>query len=211
MSSDHTQDTSKPIPTNHIITKMVVAILASVILIATLIPFIGSFLGFNFSANSIQDQVKRLEHQFRSNQNDSRSLSELKRIARTHTSYGKCRALFALGSLSRLDKSCVDEIRLALHSGDPFVRDCAAQNLWNIGRTAEPATQDLATALRRYPNERTALFCAMSLREIGRSADFILDAIYECANHRDCYDPKYMRQVYLDLSGREMPAIQLEP
>ena len=114
-------------------------------------------------------------------------------------------------TLSQMKKSCIDDIRFALHSGDPFVRDCAAQNLWNLGRTAEPAAHDLAAALRRCPNERTALFCAKSLREIGRPADFILDAIFECAKHKDCYDPKYMRQVYFDLSGREMPTPPVDP
>ena len=106
-----------------------------------------------------------------------RPLEKIIEFARGRYSFGKSYALMTLGKMQLEDTEVLGALVEGLKSGDGFVRDSASQALSRMGAKARPAKHGLAEAIRRYPEERTALFAVEALEHIGDADPDIVESL----------------------------------
>lgn len=160
---------------------------------------------------SVSARIDTLAVEFRANPQNRRPLDELLKMAKSSYEFGRFRAISTLGTIPQTDPCIIELVENALESEDRFDRRAAAESLAQMGKNAAPAKQALLRHLATYPNYGSVHFVAEALRNIGDSSKEVLNAIEVCVKSPDCAARDRLKEVYRDLSGKELPGAPVEP
>jgi hypothetical protein len=83
--------------------------------------------------------------------------------------------------------SLLTEFIPALEHPNIFVRNAAAQSLYEMGKSASFATKELVKTLYRYPHEGAGMYSAKALGEIRDDSTYVTDALVAAAS-----EPRYL-------------------
>jgi len=149
----------------------------------------------------ITNRLNTLAQQLRVQPNNKDRLLEIEQAVKGRSRFEQCYALDTLGRLGSLAQDATQTLAEGLQSGDPFVREAAAQALFRMGKYAITAKRGLIDVLHYHVNEGTVRYAVLALDEIGDESQEVLDALEYVAFAKDSYAASEAIGVYFKLTG----------